>query len=541
VWWLASWLWLASAQAAPDALYFVLVDRFADGRPDAEGTTDPADPQAWHGGDLQGVIDHLDEIPGSGLWLSPIQQTRTEPVGEWGAFHGYWTTDLRQLEPRLATEAELRELAAALHDDGRELWLDLVTNHVGYDAALIADHPDWFHGNGDVEDWGDPVQAVTHDVHGLPDLDQGNEEVYAYLLAGATRWVELARPTGFRVDAVRHLPEGFLPRLRADLREVDPDLQLLGEFFDGDPTRLAARQRADQLDRVFDFPLHYALKDAVCGDDLPKLGAVLGQDHVYDDPSSLVTFLDNHDVARIRSVCDDDLDAVARALALLTTLRGTPCITWGTEAALAGAEEPANRADMVFDEQPLRPALDALLALRASHHALGRAALTEVLAVEAERVVVGRQGDGEQAVVVLTGEEPTSWPLEALGSDCEAHVVRGAGGPEPVSVDTGALQVPAAAVGIAVCQGVPGDAFARWFSVDRPERTVRIRVPDDHVLVGSTERLGAWDPEQGMASESGFVTLTVPAGTVLDYKLVGRAADGGWVWPDSGNRVHRVP
>jgi len=533
---------LSTAWAAPDAMYFILVDRYADGRPDVEGTVDRSDLQAWHGGDLQGVLDHMDELPGNALWLSPVQQARTEAVGEWGAFHGYWTTDLRKLEPRLATDAELRELGERFRADGRELWLDLVTNHVGYEAALVAEHPDWFHGKGDVEDWADPVQAVTHDVHGLPDLDQDHEEVYAYLLAGATRWIELARPAGFRVDAVRHLPEGFLARFRADLRKIDPELQMLGEVFDGDPTRLAARQRVDQLDRVFDFPLHYALKDAICGDQLPKLGAVLGQDAVYDDPSSLVTFLDNHDVSRIRSACSDDLDAVTRALALLTTLRGTPCITWGTEAALAGAEEPANRADMVFDEQPLRPALDALLALREAHSALGRKALTEVLAVEDERVVIGRQGDGEQAVLVVTDEQPTSWSLDGLGDRCAAWRVAGADGPQELLVapSGGQLEVPAHTVALAVCQGVPGERFARWFSVDKPLRTVRIAVPDDHVLVGSTERLGAWDPSKGHPSEGGFVTLQVPAGTVLDYKLVGRDGDG-WRWPDSGNRVHRVP
>jgi len=540
MWWTVLWALARPAEAAPDALYFVLVDRFADGRPDAEGTVDRTDPQAWHGGDLRGLIDHLDEVPGGGFWLSPIQQARTEPVGEWGAFHGYWTADLRKPEPRLATEAEVRELAAALQDDGKELWLDLVTNHVGYEAELTTQHPEWFHGKGDVVDWADPVQAVTHDVHGLPDLNQDVDEVYAYLLEGATRWIRLAEPTGFRVDAVRHLPEGFLARFRADLRKVDPDIQLLGEVFDGSPTRLAARQEVDQLDRVFDFPLHYALKDAICGDQLPKLGAVLGQDHVYRDPSSLVTFLDNHDVARIRSACGDDLDAVTRAMALMTTLRGTPCITWGTEAALAGAEEPANRADMVFDDQPLRPALDALLALREAHHSLGRTALTEVLAVEEHRVVIGRQGDGEQAVLVVTGDEGTTWPLEGLGSDCVGHRVAGVAGPEGVGVAGGALVVPPNTVGVAVCQGVPGPSFARWFSVDRPQRTVRIAVPEGHVLVGSTERLGAWDPAKGHPSEGGFVTLSVPAGTVLDYKFVGREGDQ-WRWPDSGNRVHRVP
>jgi glycosidase len=527
-------LLLATALAAePAALMFVLVDRFADGRADAPGSVSPDDPQGWHGGDLQGVLDHLDEIVGDGLWLSPIQQTRTEPVGPWGAFHGYWTTDLHRLEPRLATEAELVALSDGLRAEGKELWLDLVTNHVGYDAPLLAEHPDWFHHHGDIVDWSDPVQVVTHDVHGLPDLDQDHPDAYAWLLEGASRWVRLARPTGFRVDAVKHVPEGFLARLRDDLRELDPELQLMGEVFDGDPFALAARQRADRLDRVFDFPLHYALKDAVCDNDPGRLAGVIALDGVYDDPSSLVPFLDNHDVARIRSVCHDDLDAVARALALLLTSRGTPMITWGTAAGLQGAEEPDNRADMVFEPQPLRPAIDALLALRRAHPALGRRAATRVLWVDPQTVVLGRRADDEQAMIVLTTDRAHRI---APPSDARAWVVQGVEG--PVEGGGGELLVPAGAVGIVVG---PDLGLAEVFEGSQPLRTVRLPVPEGHVLVGASERLGRWDPARGHPSVEGWVSLEVPRGEVLEYKLVGRRSDGSWDWPDTGNTVQRVP
>jgi len=532
-------LWWSVAQATPtppDALYFVLVDRFADGRQDPAHPVDPTDPQAWHGGDLAGLLAHYDEIPGGGLWLSPIQAARTEPIGKWGAFHGYWTTDLHALEPRLATDAELMALSKRLDDDGKELWLDLVTNHVGYDAPLIAEKPDWFHHNGDITDWNDSVEVVTHDVHGLPDLAVEKPEVYAHILGAATHWVKVANPTGFRVDAVRHLPEGFLAKLRADLRKVDPELQLLGEFFEGDPEKLAARQRVDQLDRVFDFPLHYALKDAMCGGDLGRLAAVIGQDDAYDDPSSLVTFLDNHDVARIRSVCGGDVDRVARTLAVLTTVRGTPCITWGTEAGLDGAEEPANRADMVFEPQPLRASLDALLDLRTTHEALGREAPTRVLAVDRQRVVLARRAKGQTAALVVTGDASTTWPLAELGSDCRGWVVTDARGPRPLPA-VGALPVPPSAVGIAVCGGEPSGAVARAFGPEQPAVPVRLEVPDDKVLVGSGERLGRWDPGKGLSQST---ALQVPPGTVLQYKLVGRDGDA-WVWPDGGNMVRLVP
>jgi hypothetical protein len=530
-------VWLSAilannALASPDSLYFVLVDRFADGRSVPEEAVDPSEPQAWHGGDLAGILAHYDEIPGNGLWLSPIQLSRTDPVGEWGAFHGYWTVDLNRLEPRLATEAELKTLSTRLHADGRELWLDLVTNHVGYDAPLIQQHPDWFHGKGDVVDWSDPVQAVTHDVHGLPDLAVEKPEVYAYVLAAASHWVRTAKPTGFRVDAVRHLPVGFLKQLRTDLRAIDPKLQLLGEVFDGDPEALAERQRADALDRVFDFPLHYALKDAMCGGDLGRLAAVVAQDAVYDDPSSLVTFLDNHDVPRIRSACGGDLDAVARALAVLTWLRGTPCITWGTEAGLQGAAEPANRADMVWGPHPLRHALDALLALREAHDALGRVAPTRVLEFEASRVVLARRGVTSTAAIVVAGPQGTEWPVAGLGQGCKAYQVLGVAGPVEVPV-AATLALAPGAVGAVVCTGEPVPAVAAVFDKARPLAEVRLEVPEGHVLVGAGPALGRWNPDAGLVKSQ---VLKVPSGSVLEYKLVRKGPDG-WVWPEGKNAV----
>ena len=105
-----------------DVVYFVFVDRFADGRPDAPGTVDRSDPQAWHGGDLQGVIDrldHLQDLGVGGVWLSPITQARTEKIDEWGAFHAYWVEDLGAVEPRLGTMDEARALSAELDRRGR--------------------------------------------------------------------------------------------------------------------------------------------------------------------------------------------------------------------------------------------------------------------------------------------------------------------------------------------------------------------------------------------------------------------------------------
>ena len=106
-----------ATSSSPRGIYFVMVDRFADGDVKNDGDANPEDPQAFHGGDLQGVIDHLDWVQALGfdtVWLSPIFKMRTEKWHGYGAFHGYWTWDLNALEPRFGDELLLTRLRREL-------------------------------------------------------------------------------------------------------------------------------------------------------------------------------------------------------------------------------------------------------------------------------------------------------------------------------------------------------------------------------------------------------------------------------------------
>lgn len=179
-------------RSRPSAIYFVMVDRFANGDRTNDQSVAPEDPQAFHGGDLQGLIDHLDWIQGLGfdtVWLSPIFKMRNEKWHGYGAFHGYWTWELPALEPRFGDELLLVRLRSELDKRNMKLMLDLVLNHVGPDAPLIAAKPEWFHRRGGVTDWSDPTQLVMNDVHGLPDLATEKPEVFEYLLESARRWL----------------------------------------------------------------------------------------------------------------------------------------------------------------------------------------------------------------------------------------------------------------------------------------------------------------------------------------------------------------
>jgi glycosidase len=495
---------LRSTETRSDALYFVLVDRFADGDPDPAGSIDRSDPQGWHGGDLAGVLQHLDAIADlgvGGIWLSPVGRARSEKHGPWGAYHGYWALAIDELDPRFGTMGELRTLADRLHRRGMSLYLDVVYNHVAPDAPLVAQHPDWFHHEGDIANWDDPVEAVTHDVHGLPDLAQEKPEVYAYLRDASLALIDAADPDGFRVDAVRHLPEGFLARLGEELRARKPGFRLLGEVFDGNADHLAARAKADHLDAVFDFPLYFALRDTVCdGAPAGRLATALLAGYGGATP---VTLVDNHDLPRIASACGAKAET---ALAVALTARGTPSITYGTEAGLVGAKEPDNRADMDFTARsPLGDAVRTLLDLRARWPSLA-SGRTRVVGLSDDRLVVARVGADETTMVSLGA--PASW--EGLATPAETRSVGGV----TLARSLGAPPIHAGPVRLELAVDAPPGAR----------------------VVGAGPALGRWDPGAAVPVVDGVARIDVTDGDVLAFKLVTVADDGSVAWESGQDR-----
>ena len=526
--------WTPSPAPVDDLYYLVMVDRFADGLPDGPGTTDPDDPQAFHGGDLQGVIDRLDHLEHIGVrtvWLTPVTKMRTEKISEHGAFHGYWVNDPTQVEPRFGDAALLGALSDALHQRGMRLALDVVWNHQGWDAPLRASHPDWFHQNGDITDWDDPVQLVVNDVHGLPDLAVELPAVRTYLEA-ATDWlVDAGRPDALRVDAVRHLPNEFVAGMSTRLKQQHGTaFTVLAEDFQGDALALARNQRAAGYDRVFDFPLRYALIDSVCHGAGPgRLAGTLALDRLYEDPATLVTFLDNHDLPRVATECGGDRDRVALALGALFLLRGTPCLSWGTEQLMEGAGEPDNRQSMAWDApMPLSPLIGALARRRRP------AAATRI--VDLGPTWIAWQ-TGTQRVLLNLGPTPVAtdalregataaWQLEngklhdlpdeSWDSPLAARSLRAWTAPDHLSDPTPAQ------VRVQIAADLPAGTDLR--------------------LVGAGPELGHWDPAQAPRLTRGTdvgtfeTTLDLDPTVPWEWKLVIRDPAGD-SWERCPNRI----
>lgn len=549
-----------------DLIYFALVDRFADGDPNNNVGVDKSDPQGWHGGDLDGLIDKLDHLQSMGVrtvWVSPIFSSRQQKVDQWGAYHGYWVHDLFKIEPRFGSLHDLQDLADALHARGMRLLLDMVYNHTDYESPLRKAHPEWYHPAKDIVHWDDPVERVERQVHGLPDLAQEREDVYSYLRDASFYWVDAAGVDGYRVDAVRHLPGPFLSRINGELDARYKRFYSLGEDFTGDALTLARSQRSANFDAMFDFPLRYALVDTLCKDAGPqRLAAALSNDRYYTDPNKLVTFLDNHDLPRIASECRGQLDRVRLALAFLMTTRGTPSLTWGTEFMAHGEAEPANRAFTPWGEPaPLQKPIASLQALRRQSEALQRGR-TAIFALDNQGLAYARLADEELALIALhTGTEP--WSLELPDAFTEGTVLVGHAVASPTGLVV-STQLPPSPIGQRLQIATPSTLhvyllrsadptrrlpWAERLATAASPRQLTVQVSGLYLsassrvtLVGGGPELGNWQPTEAplmKALGGGRYTATVelPQNTVVDFKPVVTLGSGEVRWADGPNNT----
>jgi glycosidase len=507
-------LLLSVAQATPhmDSIYLIMVDRFANGNPNNDDTINMEDPMAFHGGDLRGIIQHLDDIESLGvdtIWLTPITKMRTEPIGVHGAFHGYWVDNGRTIEPRFGNAEDLIDLKKALRMRGMKLMLDMVLNHMGPETPQTQTNPHWFRTNGDITDWGDDIQRRTHDVHGLPDFDHGHVEVAKHLVGDGLHWVRTVNPDGFRIDAVRHIDQPFLHSWISTMSTAG-DLVFAGEVFDGNPVTVAREAAATGLTHTFDFPLHYAITEGFCGPgDLRKIAAVLTQDRNYPDKHQWITFLDNHDTARVRSVCKDKTEA---AFALLTSLRGIPAITWGTVSGQDGEAEPENRGDMDFERTPMHKWIVDRLDERRSFTPLTEGQ-TDIIMAEPERLVFARVMPHEAIVVDIGG----SGKLPPLPAE--------AGTPQSLALE---------GTGIHRWLVTPkvGEDFTAWAQRLTEEKsathTIGITTGGGRFVAGGDPSIGAWSVDGAVGP--GSVTVALPRGGFVAVKTIKKPEGGQPIW-----------
>ena len=187
-----------------DLIYFLMTDRFSNGDPTNDQNVRPADPQAYHGGDFQGIINKLDYIKDLGfttIWISPVVQNQV------GGYHGYWATDFYKTNEHFGSMAELRSLVDQAHAKGIKVIVDLVVNHTGQLHPWVgeAQYQNWFHPRKNIANYSDQREVENGWLASLPDLNQENPEVKQYLINMAKWWIEETGIDGYRLDTVKHV------------------------------------------------------------------------------------------------------------------------------------------------------------------------------------------------------------------------------------------------------------------------------------------------------------------------------------------------
>jgi cyclomaltodextrinase len=291
-------------------------------------------------------LDHLIDLGANGLALGPVFESST---------HGYDTIDWFRVDPRLGTEHDLLELIDAAHAKGIRVMLDGVFNHVGPEFPALqaarrdptGDDASLFSRSDTDGNDNDNDQFRTFEGHGgLIELDHSSPRVAQLITDVMTYWCDRG-VDAWRLDAAYSVPSEFWATVLPRVRELHPDVYVMGEVIQGD---YVAAVEAGGLDSVTQYELWQGIWHALQSVNLHELEWALRRHNDFLDHFMPYTFIGNHDVTRIASQIDDDRHH-GHAVALLFALGGTPSIYYGDEFGLRGVKE-----ECVGGDDAIRPA-----------------------------------------------------------------------------------------------------------------------------------------------------------------------------------------
>ena len=378
-----------------DVLYMLMPDRFASGRSDNDQIkgmrpykNDRSEPSLRHGGDLEGIRQHLDyfkELGVTALWFTPVLENNSPDNGLFSTYQGYATTDYYRVDPRFGSNEEYRRLCDEAHEKGLKIVMDMIFNHSGFEHPWVKDMPtkDWLN----TPEWlkgtnlDDPTQMTVGDhylqtsykltpvvdpyaskvdmretvdgwfVPTMPDLNQRLTWVMDYLIQNSIWWIETVGIDGIRMDTYPYADADGMARWMKRIHLEYPHFNTVGETWVTEPAYTAAWQKDSKLSNrnsylptVMDFAFYDRINQAKHEetDDwwkgFNRIYNSLVYDYLYPNPSSVMAFLDNHDTDRFLGNGKDST-ALKQALALLLTINRIPQLYYGTEILLNGTKE----------------------------------------------------------------------------------------------------------------------------------------------------------------------------------------------------------
>ncbi len=459
-----------------DAIFYqIFPDRFASSeRVHKPGTLAPWEtpPTAtcFKGGDLLGVVEHLDHLQALGvtaIYLNPIFQSASN--------HRYHTYDYLKVDPLLGGDAALRELIDACHARGMRIVLDGVFNHASrgfwpfnhvMETGWDSPYRDWFHFDEEALKAGRQIRAFPDvrtdildltetprermeevrsprefgyrawwDLPALPKLNTDNPEVREYLFGVAEHWLRFGID-GWRLDVPQEIRDAdFWREFRRRVKAVNPEAYIVAEIWEESPETV----RGDQYDALMNYPFmttvlsfvgadhhddavigtQFTIRRHVCRDDAPAFARRLEHILTMYDPAVVavqLNLLDTHDTPRFLTMASGDVASLRMATLVQMTVPGAPSIYYGDEIAMAGGSDPDCRRTFPWQapetwDRELLAYVTATAALRHANPVL-RGGAFRALGAEGMAMAYLRASDEAAFVVALNaGREPARLTL----------------------------------------------------------------------------------------------------------------------------------
>lgn len=361
-----------------DVLYMLMPDRFADGNVKnnvVKGMLDQrcvrTEPSLRHGGDLEGIRQHLDyfnELGVTTLWFTPVLENDMPGGGGHSSYHGYATTDYYKVDPRFGTNEDYRRLVDEAHQKGLKVVMDMIFNHCGSSHPWQINPPasDWFNQPNYglqtsfkltpcVDPYASEIDKRETEegwfASSMPDLNQNNPHVATYLIQNSIWWVETVGINGIRMDTYPYAYAAPMARWMKQLNEEYPNFNTVGETWVTQPAYTAAWQKDSRLAKqnsnlktVMDFAFYEAMdscKHETTDDWWRGFNRVYNTfvyDYLYTDVNHVMAFIENHDTDRFLGE-GKDVNRLKQGLALLLTIKRIPQLYYGTEVLMNGVKK----------------------------------------------------------------------------------------------------------------------------------------------------------------------------------------------------------